>query len=255
MPELPEVETVVRSLKPKLAGRKIVEVATRTRKPWAKAAARLAGRTIRAVGRRGKYILLELDQGVGAIHLGMTGRLLWRAGEGPYTRAVLRLDQGWLVFDDVRQFGFVRWQQGPPEQLGPDALEVTPEEFTARLARRKGRLKALLLNQRFISGVGNIYADEALFRARIHPLAQAHRLSRRRALRLYEAVLEVLTEAVAAGGSTISNYADGEGRPGWFQFQHRVYQRAGQPCLQCGAAIRRILVSQRGTHYCPKCQR
>lgn len=255
MPELPEVETVVRTLASRLVGRRIRAVITKTRKPWAASAAKLRGRSIQRVERYGKYILLHLDRGVGAIHLGMTGKLMTAAREGPYTRAVLMLDRGRVVFDDVRQFGFMQWLEQPPDGLGPDALAISAEEFEMRLAQRKGRIKALLLNQAFVRGIGNIYADESLFRARIHPLAPAYRLRKDRALRLHRCIVEVLSEAVASGGSSISDYVDADGRPGWFQFQHRVYQRTGEPCVACGAKIRRILVAQRSTHYCPRCQR
>ncbi|MCL6544774.1 MAG: bifunctional DNA-formamidopyrimidine glycosylase/DNA-(apurinic or apyrimidinic site) lyase [Bryobacteraceae bacterium] len=255
MPELPEVETVVRTLAPRLVGRRIHAVILKTRKAWAASAAKLRGRRIQRVERYGKYILLHLDRGVGAIHLGMTGKLMAGAAPGAYTRAVLVLDQGRVVFDDVRQFGSVRWLKRPPDGLGPDALSILPDEFVTRMAQRRGRIKALLLNQAFVRGIGNIYADESLFRARIHPLAPANRLSKDRALRLHRCIVEVLSEAVASGGSSISDYVDADGRPGWFQFQHRVYQRTGEPCVACGAKIRRILVAQRSTHYCPRCQR
>ena len=255
MPELPEVETVVRTAAPRLAGRRLLEVRCLTRKPWARSVRRAEGQTIHAVRRYGKFILLELDEGLLAIHLGMTGKLIASDAEGPYTRAVLVLDQGTLLFEDVRQFGSVRWLRREPERLGPDALAITPEDFFRRLHVRKARLKPLLLNQSFLRGLGNIYTDEALFRAGIHPLTMAARLSRQRALRLHSAMVEVLSEAVARGGSSISDYVDADGRQGWFQLEHRVYQRTGEPCTVCGAPIRRILVAQRGTHFCPRCQR
>jgi formamidopyrimidine-DNA glycosylase len=255
MPELPEVETVVRTVRAKLRGRRIVEVRVRSRKPWARSAAAARGQLVHDVRRYGKFILLELDRGLLAIHLGMTGKLLAGGDTGPYTRVVLVLDRGRVLFDDVRQFGSVRWMASEPAGLGPDALEVGAAEFLPRLKARRTRLKALLLDQAFVRGIGNIYADESLFRARIHPLATAARLSGPRARRLHGAIVEVLSEAVASGGSSISDYVDADGRPGWFQFSHRVYQRTGEPCTVCGAPIRRILVSQRATHYCPKCQR
>ena len=253
MPELPEVETVVRTVAPHLAGRRIVEVRAFTHKPWAQSLGKASGQTIRAVRRYGKFILLELDTGLLAIHLGMTGKLLAGGSRGPYTRAVLVCDGATVLFDDVRQFGSVRWLAREPARLGPDALEVSAEEFLGRLRAHKGRLKALLLNQSFLRGLGNIYADEALFRARVHPLAA--RLGRERSLRLHGAIVNVLSEAVAKGGSSVSDYVDADGRPGWFQFEHRVYRRTGEPCQVCGTPIKRILVAQRGTHYCPRCQR
>lgn len=255
MPELPEVETVVRTLAPRLAGRRLVEVRCFTRKRWARAVRRAAGKKVLEVHRLGKYIILGLDDGVLAIHLGMTGRLLAGGTPGPHTRACLVLNGLTVLFDDPRQFGSVRWLPREPEGLGPDALAVGAAEFTLRLRSRKGSLKPLLLNQSFLRGLGNIYTDEALFRARIHPLAAAAGLSKARAEKLHAAIREVLTEAVASGGSSVSDYVDAEGRRGWFQIQHRVYRRTGEPCLTCGAPIRRILVAQRGTHFCPRCQR
>jgi formamidopyrimidine-DNA glycosylase len=254
MPELPEVETVVRSVAPRMVGRRLLEVHCRTRKPWGRSVRKAEGQTVRAVRRYGKFILLDLDEGLLAIHLGMTGRLLASGGEGPYTRAVLVLDGGTILFDDVRQFGSLRWLRREPGNLGPDALAISAEDFVRRLRARKARLKSLLLNQSFLRGLGNIYTDEALFRAGIHPLAMAARLTKQRALRLHSAIAEVLSEAVAQGGSSISDYVDADGREGWFQFQHRVYQRTGEPCVVCGAPIRRILVGQRSTHFCPRCQ-
>jgi formamidopyrimidine-DNA glycosylase len=188
----------------------------------------------------------------------MTGSLLWNAEPGPHARAVFELDAGRLVYDDPRQFGRIELGRSLPERaarLGPDALAATPDEFAARLAGRRGRIKPLLLDQAFLRGLGNIYADEALFRARIHPLAAASRLGPARVARLYQAIQDVLRAAVAAGGSSVSDYVDAEGRAGFFQVQHQVYGREGDPCTRCGAPIRRIVVTQRGTHYCPKCQR
>jgi formamidopyrimidine-DNA glycosylase len=255
MPELPEVETVVRTVAPRLAGRRLVEVRPFTKKPWARSLRKAAGQTVRGVRRYGKYILLDLDKGLLAIHLGMTGRLLASGERGPYTRAALVLDRGTVWFDDVRQFGSVRWLAREPEGLGPDALEISVEEFAHRLRSRKSRLKALLLDQSFLRGIGNIYADESLFRARLRPLTIAARLSEHRAFKLHSAIVEVLSEAIAKGGSSVSDYVDADGREGSFQLHHRVYQRTGEPCLECGAPIRRILVTQRATHYCPRCQR
>ena len=255
MPELPEVETVVRTLAPRLAGRRLLELRCFTRKRWARSIGKAKGQMVEEVRRYGKFILLKLDRGVLAIHLGMTGKLLAGGTPGPYTRAVLVLDGVTVLVDDVRQFGSMRWLAREPAGLGPDPLAVSAAEFALRLHGRRSGLKALLLNQSFLRGLGNIYTDEALFRAGIHPLAIAARLSLPRAHKLHAAIREVLTEAVASGGSSVSDYVDADGRPGWFQFQHRVYQRTGEPCVRCGRPIKRILVAQRGTHYCPRCQR
>jgi len=254
---------VVRSIA-RLAGRRIVAAEFRCRRVLRggdpdQMAASLAGRRIASVRRHGKFILMSL-QGGGylVVHLGMTGRLLLSGDPGKHTHAILTLDRGVLLYDDSRQFGCIQFSQEIPERvlkLGPDALEVPFERFAAALRRRKARVKALLLDQRFLRGLGNIYADEALFRAGIHPLAVASRLRGERARRLYEGIVAVLTEAIAAGGSSISDYVNAEGRKGFFQFSHRVYQRDGEPCAICGAAIRRILVAQRSSHFCPRCQK
>jgi formamidopyrimidine-DNA glycosylase len=262
VPELPEVETVVRTLARRLPGRTIVTAEFRSRfvtpRNRAQLARQVAGRMIHAVRRHGKFIVLELDRGVLVVHLGMTGKLLLDAPAGPHSYGVFHLDRGTLVYDDPRQFGRIEWSSALPARvaaLGPDALAISLDEFVARLHARGGRIKPLLLNQRFLRGLGNIYADEALFKARIHPRALASRLSRRRAAELYEAITEILRLAIAHRGSSISDYVDAAGEKGSFQLLHQVYGREGEPCAVCGAPIRRILVAQRGTHYCARCQR
>jgi formamidopyrimidine-DNA glycosylase len=262
LPELPEVETVVRSIAPHLAGRTIerAELYSRrvTRGGLAQTAKRLAGRVIQRVRRRGKQILVDLDAGVLYLHLGMTGKLLWNGDTGKYTRAVLELDKGRLVYDDIRQFGRVEYFDVLPKTLqgvGPDALGIAFEEFHARLKTHRGRIKAVLLNQSFVAGVGNIYADEMLFAAGIHPRAQAKRISKKRAEQLHANLAAILEAAIEQRGSSISDYVDGEGERGNFQNMHAVYGRAGKPCPRCGAPIRRIVIAQRGTHYCARCQR
>ena len=222
-------------------------------------AAALRGRKITAVNRFGKFILVSL-QGGGyvVIHLGMTGRLLLGGPPGKHTHAILNLDRGVLLYDDSRQFGCFQYSAEFPSRvskLGPEPLEVPLEEFAAGLRRRKTRIKALLLNQSFVRGIGNIYADEALFRAGIHPQALATRIRGERARRLHEAMVEVLTEAIEAGGSSISDYVDAEGRKGFFQLSHRVYGRTGEACVTCGTPVRRVLVAQRSSHFCAKCQK
>ena len=264
MPELPEVETVARSLMPHLRGRVIQSAEFRQvrvlRGDPEETARRLAGRRITSLERRGKFIMIHLGGGGGifTVHLGMTGRLLIGGEVGKHTHAIMQLDRGILTYDDPRQFGRLEWSQGVPRRvlkLGPEPLQVSFEEFWQKLHSRKTKLKALLLDQTFLGGVGNIYADEALFRAGIHPLANASKISKPRGRRLYEATREVLSEAIASRGSSVSDYVDAEGRSGSFQQSHRVYQRSGEPCLICGRPIRRTLVAQRGTHFCPLCQR
>ncbi len=262
MPELPEVETVVRSLAPHLPGRKILSaefsskfVTPGDRKATAR---RLKGRSILAVRRHGKFIVMELDRGVLVVHLGMTGKLLLDAPVTPHSHGVFHLDRGTLIYDDPRQFGRIEVSAALPEraaELGPDALAIALDEFLTLLRRRKAYLKPLLLNQRFLRGLGNIYADEALFKARLHPRAIGSRLSPRRATELHSAIVETLQLAIAHRGSSISDYVDADGEKGSFQLMHRVYGREGQPCVVCSTPIRKILMAQRGTHYCPRCQR
>ncbi len=258
MPELPEVETVVRTVAPHLIGRRILsaEFTSRLVTPGNRAtlSRHLAARRIESVRRRGKFILVTLDRGVLSIHLGMTGRLLVSGKRGEHTHAVFTLDDGLLLYDDPRQFGKIEWNPRRVERLGPEPLEIPLKEFRARL-RRKARIKPLLLNQSFLAGLGNIYADESLFAAGIHPLASAAKLSGPRAAKLHRAIREILTAAIEAGGSSISDYVDAEGRKGWFQVSHRVYGREGEPCANCATPIRRIVVAQRSSHFCPKCQK
>ena len=262
MPELPEVETVVRSITPHVLGHTIrhASVTSRrvTRGDFRRTVKGLTGATIRQIHRRGKQIYFELDRGVLYVHLGMTGKLLWNAMPGKFARALLEFDAGTLIYDDIRQFGrFEFFDQLPDifERSGPDALSVGFADFFERLKRHKGHIKPLLLNQSFIAGVGNIYADESLFAAGVHPRARANRLSRKRAEDLHRTIVAVLELAIEHRGSSISDYVDAGGERGSFQQQHNVYGRAGQPCARCGQPIRRIVLGQRGTHYCPRCQR
>ena len=263
MPELPEVETVVRSLTPLVVGRRIQSAVFTQQRVLIgdpKTSARLlSGRRIEAIERYGKFIVFRLvPEAFLVVHLGMTGKLLWKAEPAKHTHAVFTLNGGNLLYNDSRQFGRLQCSATLPERvakLGPDALSVSFEEFAARLRARQSRMKALLLNQSFIRGLGNIYADEALFRAGIHPLAIGSRLRKDRARKLYDAIREVLTEAVERRGSSISDYVDSEGNRGSFQTLHRVYQRTGEPCVVCGSPIKRTLVAQRGTHFCAKCQK
>lgn len=262
MPELPEVECIVRSLRAHVEGRRLLRVELHSARvadaPSRRWLSRVEPGQILRLARRGKFLLMHLEAGVCAIHLRMTGRLVWNGPVGPYTRAVFHLAGGRLVLDDIRQFARIEagpvWPAGV-SRLGPEPFELTAEEFACRLRARRARLKPLLLDQRFLAGVGNIYTDEALHRARLHPLQMASRVSGKKARELHRAILAVLGEAIAAGGSSISDYVDGAGRSGAYQSAHRVYGREGQPCPDCGTPIRRIVVAQRGTWFCPRCQR
>ena len=262
MPELPEVETVVRTLRPAIIGRRILkaeflQLRVLRGSPLETTKA-LAGRRIQSIERHGKFIAIRLDRGYLVIHLGMTGKLLVNAEPTKWTHAVFTLDQGVLHYDDQRQFGRIEYGIELPERvaaLGPEPLEISLADFAARLKARHSPVKAVLLNQAVVRGVGNIYADEALFRAGVHPRRAAASLRKERIERIYNAMREVLAEAIESRGSSVSNYVDADGRKGSFQLAHRVYRRTGEPCTNCGTEIKRIVLAQRGTHFCPKCQR
>ncbi len=262
MPELPEVETVVRTLRPAIVGRRIVNAELTGLRVLIgsarKTANALAGKKIVAVERYGKFIAIRLDRGYLVVHLGMTGRLLIDGAMSKWTHAIFTLDKGALLYEDPRQFGRIEYGDELPARvaaLGPEPLEVSLDEFIRRLKLRKSPVKAVLLNQAVVRGVGNIYADEALFRAGVHPKRVASSLRADRVERIFKAMREVLAEAIASRGSSVSNYVDAEGNRGGFQADHRVYQRTGEPCVSCGAPIKRIVVGQRSTHYCSKCQK
>ncbi len=267
MPELPEVETIRRTLAPHVEGRDIEAVLFHWRRTCVgdaeETAARLAGQRIHRLERHGKYLVFRLSKSgrdsMLTIHLRMTGNLLLNGEPGPYTRAQMFLDGGpRLVFHDIRKFGRWQWSEALPprlSELGPEPLEISPEDFAARLSSRAMRLKALLLNQEFVRGLGNIYADEALFRARLHPQRSARTVSARKARDLHSAIQSVLSDAIAAGGTSINNYVDSKGSQGYFQLQTQAYGKTGKPCSRCATPLRRILVAQRSTHFCPRCQR
>jgi formamidopyrimidine-DNA glycosylase len=259
LPELPEVETVVRTIAPYLTGRRIVAARFSSRfvTPGnrAKLARQVAGRKIESVRRRGKFIVIALDEGTLVVHLGMTGKLLAAGPETKHTYGVFTLDDGVLLYDDPRQFGRIEWGETRVKKLGPEPLEIGLKEFSQALRGRKTRVKALLLNQTFIAGLGNIYVDETLFQSGIHPLAHASRLSAARAAKLHQAMVETLRLAIEHRGSSISDYVDAHGNRGDFQMLHRVYGREAEPCMECGSPIKKLVVAGRGTHFCPFCQK
>jgi formamidopyrimidine-DNA glycosylase len=263
MPELPEVETVRRGLAERIVGDRIDSVwlgrkPQTFRCPRAVIVRALAGSRIVAVRRMGKHIVVDLEGTQWIIHLGMTGSLQVTQAEAEllkHTHAIVRLASGKEVrFVDPRRFGRM-WVTSGFETVGMEPLQTGVQQFLALFHGRKTPIKSALLNQKLLRGLGNIYADESLFRAGIRPRRLAGSLSRESLERLYRAVQEVLTEAIAAGGSSISDYFDVDGEPGLFQTQHRVYGRAGEPCLVCSTPIKRIVVAGRGTHYCPRCQK
>jgi formamidopyrimidine-DNA glycosylase len=265
MPELPEVETIVRGLAPRLLNRRIESVDVFQARVEIGDISRAAGFVITAVRRRGKFIVIETAKARNSasahlvIHLGMTGQLRLDAEPGPHTHAVFHLDRGTtLLYNDIRQFGRIEFAPRLPSRvcdLGREPLDIGEEEFVERFRSRRAMVKPLLLNQSFLSGLGNIYVDEALFRAGIHPRALSHRLRKNRASALHRAIVAVLSESIENGGSSVSDYVASDGRRGTFQLRHQVYRRAGLPCSACGAIIKRILVAQRGTHFCPRCQK
>lgn len=271
MPELPEVETVIRYLRPHLSGRSIVGFSAR----WTRVTApvspeeftkRVMNRTVKNVQRRGKYIILELDQGYIHLHLRMTGRLQVLPAEdrqtinGRHVTARFDLsDRRCLVFNDIRKFGRVGYLNDlePLEvRLGLEPLspEFTPQLFYDLLHSRMRRIKPLLLDQTFVAGLGNIYVDEALFRARIHPEMPAMKLTFVEATALHQAIRDVLSESIRDNGTTIINFQYGEGSTGRFREKLRVFRHDGEPCPVCGTTIKKTRVAQRGTYLCPSCQ-
>jgi len=269
MPELPEVETIVRGLRPLLASRRIASVLVREPRLRAGIApdfvARLTGRRVESFGRHGKFMLAGLDDGrVWILHLGMTGRLTLASPERaarPHDHVVVRLDDAsWLTFNDPRRFGFMAVVDGDDVARtagsGLDALDpaLTAETMHAMTRSRTTSIKAFLMDQRRIAGLGNIYVSEVLFRAGVRPRRRAGKLTRAESARIAAAIHEVLGEAIAHGGSSISDYRDGFDRAGSYQQRHLVYDRAGEPCVRCGRPIRGIVVVGRSTFYCARCQ-
>jgi formamidopyrimidine-DNA glycosylase len=275
MPELPEVETVRARLEPKMVGRRFRNVEifdprlTRPEDP-AGVAAELEGERVVALDRRGKYLIVRFESGgVLLIHLRMTGQLLHGNGGMPpaedvHRRAVVRLDDGSdVIYRDVRRFG--TWQLVEEEELEPYLAErvgreplgrsFTRKRLTEALEGRRTALKSALLDQRRLAGIGNIYADEALWRARLHPLRPAGELDSAEVARLHRGIRAALRAGIARQGATLSNYRTPDGSAGRMQEEFRVYGREGEPCDRCGTPIEKIRAAGRGTSYCPSCQR
>jgi len=291
VPELPEVETVARGLNKQVTGDIIESVWIGSKKQPLKSSARLLARTLEGkriarVHRAGKHIVFDLE-GTGAlpsngkrrangnpkrqrasqddqkaqwiVHLGMTGRLVVSepsAEIAKHTHLIAQLASGReLRFIDPRMFGKLSIHAGGFDPGGTEPLEISEEKFLSLFRGRKTPIKSALLNQKLLRGVGNIYADESLFRAGIRPRRRASTITRQRLAKLHQAVAEVLREAIEQGGSSISDYVDSDGRAGFFQLRHRVYGREGEPCLVCGSAIHRVVLAGRSSHYCADCQK
>lgn len=275
MPELPEVETTIRDLRPKLRGRTILGARVQWKRTIAAPRAaefvsRIRGSKIRDITRRGKYLIFNLQRG-GArtalkqyllVHLRMTGGFSVESRTAPrdkHMQVILQLDdRRELRFHDTRKFGRM-WLVDDPAQvtakLGPEPLEIDAKSFSGRLSERRGNLKPLLLKQEFLAGVGNIYADESLWYARLHPLHRVETLTDAERRRLHRAIRQVLTRAIALGGTSIDvMYKRVNGASGGFQDSLRAFDRENRPCRRCGTIIQKTIVGQRGTHFCPGCQ-
>jgi formamidopyrimidine-DNA glycosylase len=275
MPELPEVETVLRGLRRRALGRRIVAIEVLHSGIIVGNVedfiSRIEGKTAVAVRRKGKVLAVELAGAKGSeagyliFRLGMTGQVTIQPLDVPlephtHARMLFEGRKEELRFRDVRRFGRLRCATGEEldellRSLGPDAQQATEDEFLRAMRDRRGAIKSWLLNQQGVSGLGNIYADEALFEAGIHPLAQPDRVSGASGRRLYRAVQKVLKRAVNLQGTTFRDYIDIEGRPGNYIQRLRVYQKTGKPCPRCGTPIRRVVIAGRSSHFCPCCQR
>ncbi|MBW1708567.1 MAG: DNA-formamidopyrimidine glycosylase [Deltaproteobacteria bacterium] len=271
MPELPEVETIVRDLQALLVGRRADWIRVRLNKIVKTGPRRLGrlltGARVQAVKRRGKFIIIEFnDERYLVIHLKMTGQFLWQENSNKWPKHVHVIigfdDGGELLYRDIRQFGYfmgfssseyITWQKEKP--VGPDPFEINEENFARLLKNRRGRIKPLLLNQLVISGLGNIYVDESLFAVGIHPLTPAESIDEEQARRLHKEIIRILNKAIELKGSTIANYRGVSGRGGEFQKRHQVYHQQGEPCPICSNEIKRTVVGSRGTYFCPNCQK
>ena len=272
MPELPEVETLVREIRPLVSGLVLSQVRIfepailKTPADFFKR--KLSGKKILTVSRRGKFLVFELSGKFKLwFHLGMTGQLLWTLPSVPrdkHVHLVLEFENSshQLIFRDIRKFGKIFMTNGAvdlwPEGirlLAQDPFEMGPQTFKGILKGRDGRIKSLLMNQRLIAGIGNIYADESLYEARVHPRSKPARLSAQRLENLYSAIRKILEQAIQHGGSSIDDYLHADGGRGRFQNCHKVYGREEKPCFACGSLIRRIRLSGRSSFFCPQCQK
>lgn len=265
MPELPEVQTVVNTLVPRIVLSRIERVDLRRADMLCPRGfdlnRSLAGRTVQSITRRGKRIIFTLDDSNRFyIHLGMTGRLTLESPGAPilkHTHLILGFEAVEIRFQDARRFGGIWWMGKDPDEqaMGPEPLTLRPDQLLDRLGKTRRAIKNALLDQRLIAGLGNIYADESLFEAAIHPLTAANALSDDQARRLNRAIKLTLRRALRHRGSSLRDYVDADGGAGAFQKLHQVYDRAGQPCRTCRTPIQRIVLGGRSTCFCPKCQK
>ena len=273
MPELPEVETVVRTLAPHLVGQRIAAIrhlrSDIVEPRTIDLAQLLQNRRVIGITRRGKKILIQLEgEAILCIHLGMTGRLTVEPAADPikpHTHLIADLSnlkseisKLQLRFRDPRRFGGIWWLcngEAHDTNLGPEPLKIRPAQLVARLSKTRRAIKTALLDQRLVAGIGNIYADESLFHARIYPTIPADRLTREQVFRLNRAIKLILRRAINHRGSSLRDYVDADGEEGGFQLLHRVYDREGEPCVRCKRPIKRIVLGGRSTHFCPHCQR
>jgi len=273
MPELPEVQTVVDTLRPRVVGQKLGPVLHLRRDIVTPRSidlpAQLSGRRVLNISRRGKRIVFWLDDGNRFfIHLGMTGRLTVESADAPllpHTHLIIALHllsgskrkRAQMRFRDPRRFGGIWWlgQDDPAGTMGPEPLQMRPAQLARRLARTTRAIKNVLLDQTVVAGLGNIYVDEALYAARIHPLTAADEVRPHQIVKLNRAIKLTLRRALRHRGSTLRDYVDADGAAGAFQNLHRVYDREGHPCATCHVPIKRIVLGGRSTHFCPKCQR
>ncbi len=261
MPELPEVETVVRGLQQTIVGETIIDIEA----PWEKALNpddaydSVVGKTIQSVSRRAKFIIIELEVGALVVHLRMTGKLTPVFPE-KYITVILHFRSGQaLYFQDMRKFGRMVFTKDPADllgHLGPEPLsaDFTLMVFMQMLRTKKRTIKPLLLDQTFLAGLGNIYVDEALFQAGIQPESSASAVPKQNVVRLHSAIQSILSASIQAQGTTILNFSHGDNQSGTFQAALRVYGRKDQPCVMCDTPIEKIKLGQRGTHFCPECQ-
>lgn len=270
MPELPEVETTRRGIAPRLEGVRVAGVTVRDRRlRWPVSVGleeRLTGRVIDSVERRAKYLLLRTSDGTAIAHLGMSGSMRFVTSEAQprkHDHVEIRMESGDILrFNDPRRFGCLLWTDAEPAehpllaQLGPEPMgpEFTGEYLRARSRGRRVAIKQHIMNAAIVVGVGNIYANESLFRAGIHPKRAAGRISAQRMDRLVAAINAVLDESIRFGGTTLRDFYGGEGKPGYFRNELRVYDRADEPCVRCGGTVRHTVLGQRSTFYCANCQ-